>query len=107
MKKTILISFLITLLSCGVSQITNTRDNLNKFNEFLGPEKAEVLEQGVNSFDKFLLSNYPTVDNEKRTRVFLEQLLIAYTTNPDSSWTFDTESNKELIKAFETTGMRK
>jgi len=107
MKILIVISFITTLLSCGISETPNTKDNLSRFNKFLGPKKAEVFNQGVNSFDIFLLLNYPNIDSEKRTQVFLEQLLITYTTNPDSSWTFDTESNKELIDAFETSGMRK
>jgi hypothetical protein len=107
MKEIAVILFVLILLSCGTTQTLKSDNNLEEFNNFLGLKKAEVLNQGVISFDNFLLSNYSDINEEERTRAFLEELLIAYTTKPDSNWLFNTKSNIALIELFETSGMRK
>jgi len=79
---------------------------LEKFNEFLGEERALVLQDAVDCFDQFLTNNYPDSKNQtQRITSFLEQ--IADHNEPDNSWVFDHDCNQKIIESFESTGLRK
>lgn len=83
-----------------------TIGKLEKFNAFLGADKAAVLNDAVDSFDRFLQSNYSELDNRSdRSRAFLKY--IAQHNAPNESWILQTERNAKIIEAFESTGLRK
>ena len=101
-------TFLLVFLNLSFwcfGQYTNNSD-LKAFNDFLGEEKASALDAAVASFDEFLITNYPNEENQpQRTKAFLRQLVDKI--EVDSSWIFQTYSNKRIINAFETSGFRK
>lgn len=102
MRTTLIILIGVVLLECTVSGQHADKNDIQAFNEFIGEEKAKALNASVVSFEQFLLKNFPHLDSHKaRSKEFLQTL---YT---DFSWTFDTESNKEIIELFEKTGLRK
>lgn len=93
----------ISILSLGQD---TTEVELEKFNEFIGSERARVLSDAVDSFDLFLLSNYPEFDNSRdRSRAFLKQF--EQHGEPKESWILETEQNAKIIESFESTGLRK
>ncbi|MFN2430250.1 MAG: hypothetical protein ABR574_09555 [Cryomorphaceae bacterium] len=93
----------ISVLSLGQD---TTDVELERFNKFLGLERAAALSEAVDSFDRFLLTNYPEFDNSRdRSRAFLKQ--IAQHNKPNESWILETERNAKIIESFESTGLRK
>jgi len=65
-----------------------------------------ALNTAVESFDQFLKTNYPDLDNQsKRTKAFLEYLQANF--EPDSTWNLPTKRNQQIISDFETSGLRK
>ncbi len=100
----ILISFL--LLGFSINCEKSTKNDIEDFNKFLGKEKAKALNEGIKSFDKFLVANYPNQNNQSdRTKEFLKKL--SKSLSPDSSWIFTTKRNKEIIEQFESSELRK
>ena len=105
MKKFIphIIAIGILAISCStVSQDKNS--NLKQFNDFLGQDKANALNSGVESFDQFLKTNFPGKEL-KRIKLFLEYL--QKNLGPDSIWNLPTKRNKKIIAEFESSGLRK
>jgi hypothetical protein len=81
-------------------------NNLKDFNDFLGQEKATALNSAVESFDQFLMANYPDLDNQSnRTREFLEYIQKNF--DPDSTWNLLNNRNQKIISDFESSGLRK
>jgi len=79
---------------------------LDKFNRLIGDKRAIVLQAAVDSFDQFLMSNYPESTNQaERVTSFLEQ--IAKHNSSAKTWVFDREMNAEIIESFESTGLRR
>jgi hypothetical protein len=106
MKHIIIILSILTLCCCRTTNDNNIDYKLEQFNEFLGQEKANALDQAVKSFEDFLIVNYSDQNTrDKRIRSFLKQLSI--NPAPDSSWVFDTQRNKAIIQMLETSGMRR
>ena len=98
----------MTFLGCQTTSVdlSDNESGLQEFNNFLGTEKSNALDQMVKSFDNFLQINYPDKKTQgKRTRAFLEQLATNY--SPDTNWTFDTEKNIEILRQLEVSGMRR
>lgn len=106
-KETMKLNYIIAigLLAISCSTLSQEKNNnLKGFNDFLGQDKANVLNSAVESFDQFLKTNFP--DNEsKRTEAFLEYLQENF--EPDSTWNLPTERNKKIISEFESSGLRK
>ena len=102
-----ILSFSLTCCTVFSQQagVDKTDKDIRKFNKFLGQDKATALDQAVESLDNFLTVNYPDQKTQKeRTRAFLQQLSTSLA--PDSNWTFDTETNKVILRKLETSGMR-
>jgi hypothetical protein len=100
--------FILTLIHFSVSCFgqKTTTERLEKFNAFLGADKAAALNDAVDSFDRFLQTNYSEFDNSSdRYVAFLKQ--IAEHNAPNERWVSDTNHNSEIIDAFESTGLRK
>jgi len=82
------------------------QSQLEQFNEYMGEEKALVLQEAVDSFDQFLMDNYPALNKEnERIKSFLEQL--AHYNEPDKSWVYNHAANQAIIDSFESSGLRK
>lgn len=98
---------LLTLWGCQGNSRGDETANLKGFNEYLGKDKADALDQAVESFDDFLSTNYPDKETPKdRTRAFLKDLERTYGW-ADSNWIFKTGENKEILEKLETSGMRR
>jgi hypothetical protein len=103
MKLNNIIAIGLFAISCStLNQEKN--NNLKEFNNFLGQDKANVLNSAVESFDQFLKTNFPG-DESKRTEAFLEHLQENF--EPDSTWNLPTKRNKKIISEFESAGLRK
>jgi hypothetical protein len=100
--------FILTLLQISVLSLgqETAEVEFEKFNAFLGAEKAAILNDAVDSFDRFLLTNYPDLDTPRdRSMAFLKQ--IAQHNEPKESWILETERNAKIIESFESTGLQK
>lgn len=99
------------IIACIVFALSSCNQNaesdaINDFDESLGKEKAEALNLALNSFETFLEVNYPDQESQsQRIKLFLEQLETDY--EIDSSWVFATSENKEIMEAWENSGLRK
>jgi len=101
---------LLIILFVFISGITKSQDlnqRLDKFNDFIGYEKAVVLDSVVYSFELFLRDNFGEFDNpEKRIKKFLK-----YINDNDNqfntNWILPIELNKKIIKSYENSGLRK
>ncbi len=103
-----LVYILIILFLFAISSCTQNpeKDAINDFNAFLGTEKAEAMDIALDSFEKFLELNYPDAEDQtKRTKLFLQQLENDY--RLDSSWVFARSENKEIMRIWEGSGLRK
>ncbi len=98
---------LIVFLSISCSRRSQETDiALEKFNHFLGSDKAMALNSAVESFDLFLKTNFLNFDNQsERVKVFLEYIQHHY--EADSSWQFPTDKNQKIILDFEVSNLRK
>lgn len=77
---------------------------IDQFNHFLGEEKTEALDQMVVSYDLFLEVNYPDKSSDQDRAVdFLQSLEEGLN---DFPWTFETDKNREILAAIETSGTR-
>ena len=104
MKQCIIYSFIVLILGCA--ETTRINEDLKDFNEFLGKDKAEALDQIVESFHHFLLINFPDKKTlGDRTEAFLKE----YSESPfyNDSWKFDTTDYNNIITKFENSGLRK
>ena len=100
--------FIMTLIHFSVLSFgqKTTSEKLEKFNAFLGADKAAVLNDAVDSFDRFLQTNYSELDDSsERYIAFLKQ--IAEHNETHELWILDTNQNSALLHAFELTGLRK
>ena len=98
---------IIGLLSISCSTWSQEKNNyLKDFDDFLGQDKATALNSAVESFEQFLKTNYPDLDNQsKRTRAFLEYHQNNF--EPDATWNLPTKRNQKIISDFEESGLRK
>lgn len=103
MKLNHILSIALLAISCP-AQCQDKYNNLKGFNDFLGPDKADVLNSAVQSFDRFLLINF-SLDASTSTIEFLKY--IQDNSAPDSSWALPTERNKTIVSEFESSGLRK
>lgn len=86
--------------------VTSFQGNSQKdFESFLGAEKAQVIEQGMEHFENFLKLNYPGCNDAKRVSQFLQ----AIDTPGDSlpNWSVHVESSLKLMESYENSGLRK
>ncbi len=93
---------MLLLINCQ----TQTQNDIEEFNKFLGQEKAEVLNYTVNSFREFLDLNYPDISDEnERVSEFLKTL----TDTKDYNYNFiiDKEQCNTIINRWEESGLRK
>ena len=100
--------FILTLIHLSVLSFgqDSTTEKLEKFNAFLGADRAAVLNDAVDSFDRFLQTNYSELENNSdRSRAFLKH--IAEYNELNELWILDTEQNSKILDAFESTGLRK
>ena len=105
MKKSLtIILFFLTITSCD-----KDKRDLRTYNQFLGLEKSNAFEKGVEVFDQFLIDNFseqPT--HGLRVEAFLEKLIEnPNKIGPDTNWLFNSKWNKEVFQLLESTGMRK
>ena len=106
MKQLTALLIIILFYGCQTTSLDTNDNNFKGFNDFLGQEKANALDQVVNSFDTFLATNFPDKETQgERTLAFLQKLSITFT--PDTSWIFDTKKNIKIIKKLESSGIRK
>ncbi len=104
--KFIAISILILLSSAANLTYAQTKNDLKGFNDFLGKEKAKVLNQTVKSFDKFLDDNFPdSKSTSDKTRSYLE-LIMNYTSYVEKNWKTNRKANKKLLEKWEESGLR-
>jgi hypothetical protein len=102
MKLNHIIAIGLLAISCSTLSQEKNKD-LKEFNDFLGQEKANALNSAVESFDQFLMTNFP--DNEaERTEAFLEYVQENF--EPKSTWSLPTKRNKKIISEFESSGLR-
>lgn len=100
----IFISFLFATLSIAGQEIYE--NELKCLNNFLGEEKAAALDAAVESFDQFIIKNYPEYNSQAaKTEAFLKQ--ITKLNGLDPSWNLNDKKNKKIIEAFEKSGLRK
>jgi hypothetical protein len=106
MRRIFIIATILQFVSFSFSAQDSGRIELEQFNEFIGESRAVVLQEAVDSFDRFLIVNYPELENQSlRTKAFLEEFV-----NPNSKtkkWTFDESEIMQLKEAFEKSGLRK
>ena len=106
MRRIIFITAIFQFVSLPFFAQNGGQSRLDKFNAFIGEEKALVLQEAVDSFDQFLMDNYPNINKEDdRINLFLEQL-VRYN-KPDKSWIYNRVDNELLISSFESSGLRK
>lgn len=103
MKLNYIITLGLFVISCS-SPAQKETNTIDEFNAFLGQEKAAALTAAVESFDLFLEANFPSNEG-KSTEAFLEYYYMGNT--PDATWIFQTNQNKEILSAFESSGLRK
>lgn len=102
---TIFILLLYFFVGCQNPEPKQTNPELIQFNKFLGGEKAKCLDKSVESFERFLETNYPHEKGiQNKTKAFLMQL--DSTLSPDSNWVFETKKNELLLRSLESSGMR-
>jgi hypothetical protein len=100
-----LIIILTLLISVSCQRDTNTNYDLGGFNQFLGKEKSEALDNAVSSFETFLKVNFPNQKTfEDQARAFLQY--IRKYEDIDSTWVLDT-NRKSIYEKLESSGMRK
>ena len=64
------------------------------------------MRDGVAEFNRFLETNYPYQNGtSERTIAYFNDLEIHTVFNPD--WSFDRQSSKSILEAYENTGLRK
>ncbi len=101
--KKIPILFYICLVACTQIQTTN---DVTKFNELLGVEKAEAFNEAVLSFKEFLKVNYPEIEEEnQRINQFLQTLMD--TKDFNFNFKFDVEKCARIIEKWEKSDLRK
>ncbi len=100
------------MVGCTQTEKT-TNNNLLKFNEFIGQEKAEVLDNTVAVFHEFLRTNY---SDEKglqwQTLAFLKDLNSIHSRDSDwmwlnPNWSIDEDQSEELIASWKFSGLRR
>jgi hypothetical protein len=105
MRQCFIYIFIALILGCA--DTTRVNEDLNNFNEFLGNDKAEALNQAVESFHSFLDINYPDKKTlGEKTEAFLKELAEA----PEfdlNDWKFEIQNNSQLVKKFENSSLRK
>ena len=101
-----IISIIFVLVCSTTFAQTNSQNDIQGFNDFLGPEKANAFNEAVNSFDNFLVINFKNdTTTAGRTNSFLTQLDLKY--GADSTWKFETDQNIQILKDWENSGLRK
>jgi hypothetical protein len=110
----IFISVLMTtfLVGCTQSEKANDQDLL-LFNQFIGLEKAEVLDLSVETFHEFLRTNYPK-DKELRNQTFAFLTELSSFHKRDSNWrwinpkwSINEDETEELIGLWQSSGLRR
>ncbi|MEM8940317.1 MAG: hypothetical protein AAGC64_13335 [Bacteroidota bacterium] len=92
------IHFFLTLLN-----LANLSFGQQEFLNELGPEKTESFEELVNSYERFLQLNYPTIEGKgERTRAFMQQLI-----DNKEPFKFDSLDAIQIISELDRTGLRK
>lgn len=107
MTRGCLILSFVLCFSGSLSESKSLADDLEKFNQFLGLQKAEALDLAVDSFDKFLKKNYKTVHDYNDRVVSFIQDLYANDFKPLNHWQLDADTGREIVKKFEDSELRK
>ena len=94
------------LVSCSLDSSNSSSDNLHDFNNYLGKEKAEALEEAVTSFDRFLKSNFPEPDTYNEKVIEFLNFLADNNLEPNPNWKLNAKSNSHILKRFEETTLR-
>ncbi len=106
------IILVIVLVGCSTTEQKSQGDKLRDFNETLGDQKAQALNEAVDLFEEFLRLNFPNGKSfEDRTLTFLKELdtscIKGSASAIDSSWLLETERNRKVYELFENSGLRR
>lgn len=72
MKTSIITCIGFLLICCSTAEQDKRENDIESLNTFLGAEKANALNDAVESFEQFLQINYPYLDNQNaRVKAFL------------------------------------
>ncbi|MEQ8471650.1 MAG: hypothetical protein RIC35_10705 [Marinoscillum sp.] len=83
--------------------MTNLSFGQQEFLNELGTDKAESFNKLVNSYERFLQLNYPTIEGKgEQTRAFMLQLI-----QVNRTWKYDSLDAIDIIKDLEQSGFRK
>jgi hypothetical protein len=111
MSKQIIRTFLIILILFSVfgcnSESSRYSNQFELFKKEFPESQAEVLDEIIQSFNEFLIINYP---NQKTVGAKTEEYLFSLenkTSLFDTSWDFNTNKNIQMLKRFEDSGLRK
>jgi hypothetical protein len=106
MKISIYIITIVLFFSFSLNAQENNENRIKSFNNFLGKEKSEAMNDAIQSFDRFLELNYKKEKkNSKRIVLFLKELLPQAKFN--STKIFSTSENKKILQKWEKSGLRK
>ena len=106
MKKLLLLS-IHSILICSICFGQEKGESNLEFEAYLGEPKTTACNRALDSFDKFLETNYKDYQtNGQRTKAFLER--IKADINIDTTWLIpNTNENKDILKEWESSGLRK
>jgi hypothetical protein len=106
MKISINIITIILFFSFSLNAQENNKNRIKSFNNFLGKEKSEAMNDAIQSFDKFLEINYKNEKkNSKKIVLFLKELFPRAKFN--STKVFSTSENKAILQRWEKSGLRR
>ncbi|MFB6305428.1 MAG: hypothetical protein ABEH43_00285, partial [Flavobacteriales bacterium] len=91
----------------GSAQTSKDSSRLEKFNDYLGEEKAQALDMVVGCFDSFLKENFPEGDTYQEQVEDYLSYMMDEDNYRDSSWIYDTERAENAIRAFKRSKMLK
>jgi hypothetical protein len=105
MKQAFFLLLIILLVSCSSETKKDQKSNIKKFENFLGKEKSNVLNQQVVWFENFLLHQFGGVSIEEAYKVFLKTL--SEDRWEEIDWNYDSINKKQLDELSESSGLRK
>lgn len=82
-------------------------ENLKIFYDNLGFEKSGILKRTLESFDNFLIQNYPRFEDQNQRTIEFLKCIQDNSYEPLNTWRINIKEKNEIVEEFEKSGLRK